>query len=170
MDEATKRIAEGLLKAIQLEVDGQHFYRMAAKSTADPRGREVFERLAREEEEHQRFLKTQYKSVSETGAPSKEVRLGSPADLSGTSPVFSDQIQTRLREAHYEMSALSIGIQLELSAIKFYRAEAAAVTDPTVRSFYTELAEWESGHYNALLRQQEMLKEDYWHAGGFYPF
>ena len=170
MDKATKRIAEGLLKAIQLEVDGQHFYRMAAKSTADPKGREVFERLAEEEQEHLSFLRTQYKSILETGAPNKEVRLGSPADLSGTSPVFSDQIQTRLREAHYEMSALSIGIQLELSAIKFYRAEAEAVTDPTVRSFYTELAEWESGHYSALLRQQEMLKEDYWHAGGFYPF
>jgi len=170
MDKATKRISEGLVKAIQLEVDGQHFYRMAAKSTADPKGREVFERLAREEEEHQRFLKTQYKSVSETGAPSKEVRLGSPADLSGTSPVFSDQIQTRLGEAHYEMSALSIGIQLELSSIQFYKSEAKAVTEPTVRSFYTELAEWESGHYNALLRQQEMLKEDYWHAGDFYPF
>ena len=170
MDKATKRIAEGLLKAIQSEVDGQHFYRMAAKSTTDPKGQEVFERLAREEEEHERFLKTQYKSISETGAPSKEVRLGSPADLSGSSPIFSDQIQTRLGEAHYEMSALSIGIQLELSAIKFYRAEAEAVTEPTVRSFYTELAEWESGHYNALLRQQEMLKEDYWHAGDFYPF
>lgn len=170
MDKATKRIAEGLLKAIQLEVDGQHFYRMAVKSTTDAKGREVFERLAEEEQEHLSFLRTQYKSILETGAPNKEVKLGSPADLSGTSPVFSDQIQTRLREAHYEMSALSIGIQLELSAIKFYRAEAEAVTDPTVRSFYTELAEWESGHYNALLRQQEMLKEDYWHAGGFYPF
>jgi len=170
MDEATKRSAEGLLKAIQLEVDGQHFYRMAAKSTADPKGREVFERLAEEEQEHLSFLRTQYKSILETGAPNEEVKLGPQADLSGASPIFSDQIQARLQDAHYEMSALSIGIQLELSAIKFYRAEAAAVTEPTVGSFYTELAEWESGHYSALLRQQEMLKEDYWHAGGFYPF
>lgn len=35
---------------------------------------------------------------------------------------------------------------------------------------YTELAEWESGHYEALTRQQEELKEDYWSAGGFSPF
>lgn len=170
MDKATKRIAEGLLKAIQSEVDGQHFYRMAAKSTTDPKGREVFERLAREEEEHERFLKAQYESVLETGAPNEEVRLGPQADLSGASPIFSPGIRERLGEAHYEMSALSIGIQLELSAIKFYKAEADAVGDPTVRSFCSELAQWESGHYNALLRQQEMLKEDYWHAGGFYPF
>jgi rubrerythrin len=136
MDKGAKRISEGLVKAIQLEVDGQNFYRMAAKSTADPKGREVFERLAREEEEHERFLKTQYKSISETGVPSKEVRLGSPADLSGISPIFSDQIQTRLGEAHYEMSALSIGIQLELASIQFYKGEAKAVTDPTVQSCY----------------------------------
>jgi rubrerythrin len=170
MDKGAKRISEGLLKAIQLELDGQNFYRMAAKSTVDPKGREVFEGLAREEGEHQRFLKAQYKSVSETGVPSKEVRLGSPADLSGASPIFSDQIQNRLGEAHYEMSALSIGIQLELASIQFYKGEAKAVMDPTVQAFYSELAEWESGHYNALLRQQEMLKEDYWHAGDFYPF
>jgi len=170
MDKATKRIAEGLLKAIQLEVDGQHFYRMAAKSTTDPKGREVFERLAREEEEHEYFLKTQYKSILETGAPNEEVKLGPQADLSGASPIFSDQIQARLQDAHYEMSALSIGIQLELTSIKLYRGEVEAITDPTVKSFYTKLAEWESGHHNALLRQQEMLKEDYWQAGDFYPF
>lgn len=170
MDAATKRITEGLRKALQLEIDGQYFYEMAAKSTTDPKGREVFERLAREEAEHARFLETQHKSIVETGRPDREVKLGHAADFSGSSPVFSDQIRARLGEAHYEMSALSIGIQLELASIKLYKGEAEAVADATVKSFYTELAGWESGHHKALLRQQEMLKEDYWSAAGFYPF
>jgi len=42
------------------------------------------------------------------------------------------------------MSALSIGIQLELGAVHFYRAEAAAATDASVTAFYEELALWES--------------------------
>jgi rubrerythrin len=68
------------------------------------------------------------------------------------------------------MSALSIGIQLELSSEQFYRQEAEAAEDPAVVKFFTELAEWESGHYHALLKQQESLKEEYWSKGGFAPF
>jgi hypothetical protein len=33
--------------------------------------------------------------------------------------------------------------------------------------FYRELVQWERGHHDALLRQQEMLKEAYWSASGF---
>lgn len=170
MDAAVKRMTEGLAKAIQAEVDGHHFYMMAARSTSDPKGREIFETLAKEELDHQLFLKAQYKALMETGKPDTRARLGSPADLSGMSPIFSEQIQRRVHEAHYEMSALSIGIQLELTAMQFYKAEAQAVSDPTVQSFYAELADWEAGHYHALLRQQEALKQDYWSTSGFSPF
>ena len=68
------------------------------------------------------------------------------------------------------MSALSIGIQLELDAMNFYKAQADAAEDDVVRGFFHELAEWETGHYQALLTQQGELKEDYWAAGGFAPF
>lgn len=170
MDAAIKRMTDGLAKAVQAEIDGYHFYMMAARSTSDAMGREVFEALAEEEKDHQRFLKAQYKALMETGKPDSAVRLGKPTDLSGMSPIFSEQIKSRVRDAHYEMTALSIGMQLELSAIQFYKAEAEAATDPTVRAFYNELADWETGHYRALQRQQESLKEGYWSDGGFAPF
>jgi hypothetical protein len=116
------------------------------------------------------FLTEHYQSVLTTGKPSETAKLGTRLDLSEMSPIFSDGIKGRVREAHIEMSALSIGIQLELDAMNFYRSQAEAFDDPTVKQLYTELAEWESGHYQALSRQQEELKEDYWSAGGFSPF
>jgi rubrerythrin len=170
MEESIKRMTDGLAKAIQAEADGYHFYMMAARTTKDPKGREVVETLAREELDHQRFLRMQYKALMETGRPDDGVHLGNRTDLSGLSPIFSEQIQSRVREAHYEMSALSIGIQLELSSIKFYKEEGRAVSDSFVQAFYSELAEWETGHYRALLRQQEALKESYWSESGFAPF
>ncbi len=170
MDESVKRMTEGLAKGIQAETDGYHFYMMAARTTSDLKGREVFETLAKEELDHQRFLRIQHKALTETGKPDESVHLGNRADLSGLSPIFSEQIQARAREAHYEMSALSIGIQLELASIQFYKAEADAVSDSVVRAFYADLVEWETGHYRALLRQQEALKESYWSASGFAPF
>ena len=41
--------------------------------------------------------------------------------------------------------------------------------DPDVKAFYGQLVDWEQGHYNALLKQHEALKEDYWSGGGFSP-
>ena len=165
-----KRVTDGLKQAIQAEIDGFHFYMMAARSTDDAKGREVFESLAQDEKEHVRFLSLQYDAFMEKGAPDPTVTLGKRAELQGTSPIFSDQFRQRISGAHFEMSALSIGIGLELSAVNFYKDQATQSNDEIVQKFYTELADWESGHYRALLQQQESLKDDYWAGGGFSPF
>lgn len=170
MDAQTQRIVEGLKKAIRFEGDGHNFYMMAAGNTSDPEGREVFEMLAREELEHVRFLRTQYDAFLKTGGPDASVKLPPHRALDGDHPIFSDRIKDRIGDAHMEMTALSIGIQLELNSIQFYKGEAAASDDPRVKEFYQELADWEKEHYDALLRQQNSLKEDYWAAGGFAPF
>jgi rubrerythrin len=170
MSDGDTDLADGLKKAIMAERDGHSFYRMAASCSEDPKAKDVFARLASEELDHMGFLMKQYESVLNTGRPLRSAKLGSRADLSGSSPIFSDRIRARIQDAHVEMSALSIGIQLELDSMAFYRSQADTVSDPTVSEFYTELAEWEAEHYAALLRQQQELKENYWSASGFYPF
>jgi len=169
-DRAGASMLEGLKQAIAAEGDGHHFYLMAAASTQDPQGKEIFQRLAAEELDHIRFLRGQHRALLETGRPDGSLRLGPRADLSGDSPIFSPALRDRIAEAHFEMTALSVGAQLELAAVTFYRAQAASSADPKVRAFYEELVEWEQGHYDALLRQQDALKDDYWSAGGFSPF
>ena len=170
MNEKNESVAEGLFEAMQAESEGYHFYLMAARSTQDPKGRRVFESLANEELEHLRFLQAQYKSVMDTGMPDGSVLLGKRGELPGPSPIFSEGIKSRVNEAHFEMSALSVGIRLELSSEKYYRDRSEKASDPVVRGFYGELAEWEAYHYQTLLRQQEALKEEYWASGGFSPF
>lgn len=170
MDAIARSAVEILRHAIEAEENGHVFYLMAAQSTADEQGRQVFQRLAREELEHKQFLTAQYKAVLQTGLADPSIRLGSPSDLSGDSPIFSAALRARLKDAHFEMTALSIGIQLEANAVAHYREAAQAATDPAVRAFFEELAAWETGHYQALLRQQQALKEDFWAGGGFSPF
>ncbi|MBW2277807.1 MAG: ferritin family protein [Deltaproteobacteria bacterium] len=169
-DEAAKTMAEGLLTAMRAEHEGHHFYRMAAQSTDDDKGVEVFERLAAEELDHFEFLKKQYESVLQTGKSDADLKLGPRSDLTGKSPIFSDKLRARVGDAHYEMTALAVGVQLGLSAERFYKKAADEAPDSGVAAFYRELAAWEKGHYEALLAQQDDLKEDYWSAGGFAPF
>jgi rubrerythrin len=171
MDEKQKKeIINGLENAMRTEQDGYHFYMMAANATADEKGKEMFQTLAKEELEHLRFLEAQKRAITETGVVDKNIALGTPTAFSGENPIFSKRLRKRLSDAHYEMSALSIGIQLELESEKFYSAEAKKVGDPDVAKFYEGLAQWESNHYHALLAQHESLKKDYWAAGGFSPF
>lgn len=170
MNDEVKRITDGLQKAIQAEQEGRHFYMMAARNTEDPKGKEVFQALADEELKHFHYLQRQYKSIMETGKVDPTAKLGRKTEWKGSHPIFSDAIKNRIGEAHYEMTALSIGEQLEMSAVNFYTAEAQINTDPAIKSFYMELAEWERGHLHALQAEAESLKEDYWNKGGFAPF
>jgi rubrerythrin len=169
MDDAARATARALFDAARAEADGYYFYSMAARSARDPKAKEVFQLLAAEELDHQEYLSAQYRSVLQTGKVDARARLGPRATLDGASPIFSDEIRGRLDEAHMEMSALSIGIQLELSSLTYYQGEAAKAADPAVKRLFEELAEWEKGHYQALLRQQQALKDDYWSANGFSP-
>lgn len=169
MSDEKERILKGLKQAIQSEVDGRNFYNMAAKNTQDEQGKAVFQSLAQDEVEHYIFLKAQYDSILKTGKVDLNIKLGKPSDTS-ESPIFSDDFKGKLKDAHGEMAALSVGAQLELLGIQFYRAEAEAAQDEDVKKFYNELADWEVTHHRRLLKQQQELQEDYWHDAGFAPF
>jgi rubrerythrin len=167
---ARARVVEGIEQAIQAETSGHHFYLMAGQSTTDPKGKQVFATLAEEELDHLRFLQNQKKSILETGMVDQKLQFGPQADLGGDHPIFSKDLVARIADAHFEMSALAIGTQLELNAQRYYSEQAQAAQQSDVRAFFERLASWEAGHYQALLRQQDSLKQDYWSAGGFAPF
>jgi len=170
MQDAKEALLDGLMGAIKAERYGHNFYLMAANSTEDPKGKQVFESLASEELDHMRFLLGQHKAVLENGHPDNKLSLGRQLDLSGKSPIFSEALKERVGQANFEMTSLSIGIQLERDAMDYYRKQAEAAADANVQEFFNELSQWESGHYHALLQQQEELKEDYWADSGFSPF
>jgi len=169
-DEGRKRMLRGLAEAMRAEREGEHFYRMAGGATDDPKGREVFSRLADEELGHFEFLRAQHESLSRTGRVDAALRLGEPSDLSGRSPIFSQRLRDRIKDAHYEMTALSVAAQLERDAEAHYRREADAAADPAAKRFFLDLAAWEAKHYAAITAQQDDLKESYWAENGFAPF
>ena len=169
MDEATKQLLEGLREAMQAERYGHTFYKTAAMNTQDPTGKEVFLQLAREELEHFEFLAAHYRSLAETGKLSG-AKLSGHAEVDPASPIFSEQLRERIQDAHFEMSALAIAVQLELNAINRYRELAAKAQIEEVKRFFEELANWESSHYKTFLNQQQSIQNDYWKASGFAPF
>lgn len=166
---AKKTVLDGLLSAMQAEHEGFHFYSMAARNTDDEQGKEVFNQLADDEREHLAFLKTQYAAMLENGTPDESVVLKDKWVPKDASPIFSDTLKARIKDAHFEMTALSIGIQLELDAVKHYKKLSDAAEHKYAKQFFRQLSDWEATHYNALLKQQDELKESYWVGNDFSP-
>ena len=90
--------------------------------------------------------------------------------LDAMSPIFSEQLKKRIGDAHMEMTSLAVGIQLEMNAIRHYKTQSEVAKDAGIKKLFAQLADWERGHYNALLTQQDELKEQYWSDSGFSPF
>lgn len=170
MTDKNKKVFDALQKAMRAEMEGHYFYSMAAGACEDPKAKETFRALAEEERMHMEFLRRQYDSILETGKVDPKANMGVKTDLSDESPIFSSAIRSRIGDAHYEMTALAVAIQLERDAETFYRKMANESEDPELAGFYAELADWEAEHYRAFLAQQEGLKEDYWSEAGFAPF
>lgn len=170
MDAKTKELLDGLRAAMQGERTGHEFYKMAAANTQDPAGKKVFEQLAAEEQQHFDFLRKHYQSLADKGVLAQGVSLGEAHALAAEHPIFSAELKGRIQQAHFEMSALAIAAQLELNGINHYRELAAKASSPEARKFFQELVEWESGHYEAFIRQQQELQEAYWAEAGFSPF
>ncbi|MBN2809240.1 MAG: ferritin family protein [Deltaproteobacteria bacterium] len=169
MTTTNEKVLAALKTAMEAEMTGHHFYTNAAATTTDPQGKETFKRLAEEELLHFNYLKNQYASLLETGSFNFSNPLAAvpEADISG--PIFSPQLKARIKHSHFEISALSVGMQLELNAVNFYRQCAESADGPEVKAFFNHLVQWEQGHYNGFAQELDNLKEEYWQANNFVP-
>ena len=169
MKKQTERVLDGLKTAMEAELTGHQFYKAASKNTKDPKGKETFSRMAEEEMRHFNDLRHQYRSILKTGQYDFTTPRHKTHKKSGLSPIFSKEIRNRLKTSHFEVSALTIGMKLEMEAEAFYRKCAARATTPGAKKFYNELADWEQGHYQSFKNQLDLLKEEYFAANRFVP-
>jgi rubrerythrin len=166
MDES--KAIQGLETALQTELNGIEFYRMAAERTEDEKGKKAFKMLADDELKHFNAIQQQYKSLVDTRKWGT-VDLGKISIFEGMSPIFTEELNKRVQGKHFEVTALSIGAQLEADSIDFYRKMKEQSTDPAAKELYSQLQKWEETHLNALTRQLELIKEDYWNEQRFSP-
>ena len=168
MDKKTKGILEGIKTAMEAELTGHTFYKNAAESTDDAMGKETFLRMAGEEMSHFNYLRHQYKSVLEKGGFDFEEKI-KQQHKHADHPIFSEAIKKRIKESHFEVSALSIGMKLEMDAMNYYRSRSEEAQEKDVKQLYRELADWEQDHYRAFKQQLDVLKQEYFEANNFIP-
>jgi len=161
--------AEGLAVAIQTELEGFEFYRLAAKKSKDEGAKKMFESLAADEVKHRDMLNDQYQLIIQ-GKDFKPFRKPPRSRFKVKSPVFSREFLESKKNKNFEMSALSIGILLEQNAIDFFREQKNKSTDPRAKKLYHELTVWEGEHLRALIAQKQFLQRAIFAEARFEPF
>jgi rubrerythrin len=161
--------AEGLAVAIQTEIEGFEFYKIAAQKSKDEGAKKMFESLAADEVRHRDMLNDQYQLIIQ-GKDFKPFKKPPKSRLRVKSPVFSKEFLESKKKKQFEMSALSIGIMLEQNAIDFYREQKEISGDSKVKKFFHDLAIWEGDHLRALIAQKRFLQRAIFDEARFEPF
>ncbi len=165
-----KEAIDGLRTALQTELNGYQFYRIAAEKTADKKAKKVFENLADDEKEHFKEIRKHYNALIKENRWADSLHLPDIEKLySGESPIFSEEFKSRIKDKHFEMSALSIGALLETNSIELYRKMKEKSENEIARRLFERLIKWEQKHLDAITAQLNLVKEQYWAEQHFAP-
>ena len=154
-------ITDVLRKAFQVEVDGFTFYSMAAERTTKPAVRKLFERLARDETEHQAYIRAVMRRYEEHGASSFHFNPRDPDLAEFSSEIFTADFKEQAQGEVSELGAVSIGVQLESNAVAFFDTAARNATEPQITGFYQFLADWEGMHLRTLQQLYDSIRVDF---------
>ena len=165
-------ILDMLKHAMQAERDGFYHYHTASERTVDAKAKEIFQKLALDELTHHKLLEEMLSALEKGERPTDVLDSARAAfvPLTGPSPIFSEEFKTRIREKHFEMSALSIGMILEQNGIAYYSDMEKKADLPELKKLLHFLVQWEESHLEALSAQAKFFQESYWQGAHFSPF
>lgn len=165
-----KSASDILKEAILLERRGKAFYSTVAAITNSDAAKKIFSMMAEEEEEHIKFLSSQFTHYEKSGKFIANTAAMQNPDEEVTMKVLSQDIMKQITAASYEAAAISAAIDFETRAVKIYSERAEAATDANEKEMYAMLADWEKTHHYWLHKMDEELKESVWFDNHFWPF
>ncbi len=146
-------LQQALKIAIQTEKDAMDFYLRAAEITKDPRGKKVFETLAKDEREHAGHFFNLYKGGD----------IGTFDEYMARPPAVASAMHQELEKAIdsevHERKAMEIALREEETLEKNLLKTAEQIKDPKVKEVFERMAKETHNHY-------EIIESEYAHLMG----
>lgn len=162
IDRAMKDIIKAmeiLRQAMQIEQEGQEFYLKAAQTTKDKKGQEMFDMLAKDEQNHFQIIRKQYNALK-----SRNKWISSPeikkTHINLNEPLFPKDKETFekvITTKSNDIDALLFGLDIENKSYDLYYKAASETTDTLGKTMFEFLAGQERGHFNILMMRYEFL-------------
>ncbi|MGC4086114.1 MAG: transcriptional repressor [Vicinamibacterales bacterium] len=147
---------DALRIAVATERSGLEFYSRAASLATDPRGREVFMRLAEDEKHHLSTLEQRYAELiaSDPTLESRPTFLFFKGAAQGSSP----RVPTNCVRGFDDLKALLIGIRCERDSHKFFKKYGDQFEDSEGKRIFLEFADEERDHRDILIKEYRALQ------------
>jgi rubrerythrin len=154
-----KQISVILKKAIKGEEDGLHFYSLLAEKSINDEAKRKLEGLRDDESRHKVTLVAMHRKYV-GGELGKLPARG----INALRKVFA---KGHLDNRKTEMDFITLAIEAELAATKYYREQRGLVADPKFKEIFDQLADEEHGHFELLQAEKDALSGNYnWFAYG----
>ena len=170
MSKESQNILSVLRTALKIESDGANFYSMAAETSQNSKAKDVFNFLVAEEKKHYQFFLDQFKAVESGSGSSFSQIVKQMEDAPTSKEIFDEEYFKRIKGGNYSLSAVSIGIQLEMKSIEFYKGQRAHAKDESAKRFYDFLIKTELSHHDILTKMEKEMLEESWSENRFSPF
>lgn len=151
---------ETLELAIKMELESKHFYHKAAEKMGDKLGKELFTRLAQEEDFHvakAREIADFMKLGEEPMAIEESLDQG--IKIKSIFAKASKALESKRSVSAGETDAIKTALVMEEKSRKFYEDLTAKTTNSFAKRFFTALQGEERGHYLSLVNYQEYLTD-----------
>src|SRR5262245_35281666 len=146
---------DALRIAIATERSGREFYSRSARITHDPRGRNVFQKLAEEEKGHLSTLENRYAELVKAD-PQLESRPAFLFFKGAANGLFAEGAD-RLTKGVNDQQALMIGIRCERGSHRFFKKYGERFEDSEGKQIFMEFAEEEKQHLDLLIHEYKGL-------------
>ncbi len=158
-DTSDKRM-ETLQAALAIEVREKGYYQAAAANSVSPLAKQLFERLATEEDEHaKRFKAIEVELGKGRGWPDIDAPAWEGEYLKKVIASFNKGVSEQVKVGRSELDAMQAAMANELRAYDMYRTRAAETDSQGEKKFYNTLAGEERVHHLALLDSYEYLTD-----------
>ncbi len=160
MEKEQARVTEVLELALQMETDGQEFYLKAGQNSGNKLTRDLFERLAKEEDAHRKRFEQIYEAIKrERSWPDIELETDQGKGLRSLFAQATSELGKEIKVADSEFEALKVAMDMEQKSYDLYHRRIGETTSPVERRFYETLAGEERGHRLALSDAHEYLSD-----------
>ncbi len=160
MESEQARTLEALELAVQMEVEGQEFYRKASQRSSNRLAKELFQQLASEEDLHRRKFVEIYEALEKgQNWPSVTPPSEKGKRLKSLFAEASRALGSEFQIAQSELDAIKIAMDMEEKSYNLYRSRSQQSSLPVERRFYEALAAEERGHHLALVDSYEYLSD-----------
>jgi rubrerythrin len=161
------RSLQMLSDALELEKKGEAFYKQAVSTCQNDLGREIFRMLMKEEGLHMDRILTIYNSLKAGQTWSEDWKSIKP-DHKDLGVLFREMASAhgkKITANTNDLDALTMGIDLELRSIAFYKKNLTKAQDSIERDFIEQMIGEENGHHAVLSDMKLYLTDP---AGWFF--